>query len=171
MRGSRKMGARLTALATPAVALLLSGCFLVFEKGLSSLEGRYAVEVAPNWVEVTAGGADNSWRQEQSGAIIYTDSNCEHHFEDSPLDRLVEAQASALENRELLSKSELRLVGRAALTSRHRGLLDGVLVSLTTTVVKRSSCVYDFVMIGPPELEQGDIDAYEQLLASFRVEL
>jgi hypothetical protein len=133
----------------------------------SSLEGRYRVEPPSGWVEVNPGGADYSWWNSDTGATIYTDSNCEHHFEDSPLSRLVEAQVTALDDVELQHSESTTILGRAGLSALHYGSIDGVRVSVRTTVVKRNGCVYDFVMVGPIGENLALSDSYDSLVASF----
>jgi hypothetical protein len=149
---------------------LLQGCFLVNGGASSSLEGRYRVEAPAGWVTVNPGGADYSWWNSDSGATIYTDSNCEHHFEDSPLIRLVEAQVVALDEVELLHTESRTIMGRAGLSTLHHGSIDGVRVSVRTTVVKRNGCVYDFVMVGPIGQDTSLSESYDSLVASFEAQ-
>ena len=146
---------------------LLQGCFLVTSSTSSSLEGRYRVEAPLGWVEVNPGGADYSWWNSSAGATIYTDSNCEHHFEDSSLDRLVDSQVAALDDVELQSSESTTILGRAGLSTLHFGSIDGVRVSVRTTVVKRNGCVYDFVMVGPVSEDASLSESYASLVASF----
>jgi len=137
--------------------------------GSSTLEGRYRVAAPVGWVAVNPGGADYSWWHSDIGATIYTDSNCEHHFEDLTLSRLIDAQVATLDDVELQSSESTTILGRAGLSTVHHGSIDGVSVSVRTTVVKRNGCVYDFVMVGPVTDEAGLGQSYASLVSSFEM--
>ena len=157
---------RLAALVV--VLSVLSGCWAFGSSG-SRLEGRYRLEVLESpWVSVDSGGADFAWWHKESGATIYSDSNCEKGFSDSSLERLANAQSAAIDDAEQVSIREHRLADRDALTAVYRGQVDGVSVQVTTTVMKKDRCIYDFVMVAPIEADDTLDEDYQALVASFR---
>ena len=153
-----------------AVSVLsLSACW-PFGGGRSRLEGRYTTDHPGRlWAAVDPGGADRAWWHTESGATVYTDSNCEQAFVDNPLERLAQAQAAAIDDAELVESRDHRLSGRAALTAVYTGQLDGVPVAVTTTVLKKNQCIYDFVLVAPVGQVDEVLDDYEAVVASFQI--
>ena len=148
---------------------LLSGCW-AFGSGGSRLEGRYRLsDLERPWTVVDAGGADFAWWHRETGATIYTDSNCEKAFSDSSLERLANAQAAAIDDSQLVELKEHRLSERDALTAIYAGQVDGVPVRVMTTVVKKDRCIYDFVMVAPVSTDAPLEQDYQSLVASFEV--
>ena len=147
---------------------LLSGCWAFGSDG-SRLEGRYRLaQLERPWTTVDAGGADYAWWHRESGATIYSDSNCEKGYSDSSLERLANAQSAAIDDAEQVSLREHRLAERDALTAVYSGQVDGVPVVVTTTILKKDRCIYDFVMVAPVGSEDVLTADYDSLVASFR---
>jgi len=152
-----------------AAALSLSACW-PFGGGRSRLEGRYTTDHPGRlWAAVDPGGADKAWWHTENGAAVYTDSNCEQAFVDNPLERLAQAQAAAIDEAEMVESREHRLAERAALTVVYKGQLDGVPVSVTTTVLKKNQCIYDFVLVAPVDRVEEVLGAYETVVTSFKI--
>jgi hypothetical protein len=59
-------------------------------------------------------------------------------------------------------------VERDALTAVFKGQVDGVPVMVTTTVVKKDRCIYDFVMVAPVTADESLSADYDSLVESFR---
>jgi hypothetical protein len=153
------------------VGLGLSACW-PFGGGSTSayMEGRYTLSPLPRpWKIVDPGGADNAWWHKQAGATLYTDSNCEKGYSDSALSRLARAQAAAIEAPELVSENTHTLAKRAAYTAHYSGHVDGVPVGVTTTVLKKGNCIYDFVLIAPVSAAEALRNDYDSHIASFRI--
>ncbi len=134
------------------------------------MEGRYTMDpLGRDWKSVDPGGADNAWWHKEAGATLYTDSNCEKGYSDSSLARLARAQAAAIETPVLVSEHTGQLASRAAYTARYSGQVDGVPVAVTTTVLKKGRCIYDFVLIAPVSGAEALHSDYESHVASFRI--
>ena len=149
----------------------LSACW-PFGGGSSKayMEGRYTLDpLGRAWKSVDPGGADKAWWHKKMGATLYTDSNCEKGYSDSSLPRLARAQAAAIETPVLVLEQTHQLASRAAYTARYSGHVDGVPVSVTTTVLKKGRCIYDFVMIAPVSGAEVLYSDYESHVASFRI--
>ena len=146
----------------------LSGCWAFGSDG-SRLEGRYRLDTLERpWTTVEPGGADFAWWHRESGATIYADSNCEKGFSDSSLERLAAAQSAAIDEAQQVALREHRLADREALTAVYQGLVDGVPAVVTTTVLKKDRCIYDFVMVAPTSADDSLAADYDSLVASFR---
>ena len=147
---------------------VLSGCWAFGSDG-SRLEGRYRLQALERpWTTVDPGGADYAWWHRETGATIYSDSNCEKGFSDSSLERLASAQSAAIDDAQQIALREHRLVERDALTAVFKGQVDGVPVMVTTTVVKKDRCIYDFVMVAPVTADESLSADYDSLVESFR---
>ena len=134
------------------------------------MEGRYTTQhPGDNWSSVDPGGADRAWWHDVTGATLYTDSNCGKSYSDSSLTRLASAQAEAIDDAVLQESREFRLVGRAAYVATYGGQVDGVAVTVTTTVVKKRKCIYDFVLIAPVRDNEQVHQDYDALVASFQI--
>jgi hypothetical protein len=159
----------------PVVVLLLgvglSACWpFGGGSGKAYMEGRYTMEpLGGAWKSVDSGGADNAWWHKEAGATLYTDSNCEKGYSDSSLARLARAQAAAIESPVLVSENTHQLANRAAYTARYSGEVDGVPVAVTTTVLKKGKCIYDFVLVAPVSRAEALHSDYESHVESFRI--
>jgi hypothetical protein len=160
------------ALCLSAVlGLFLSACW-PFGGGSARayMEGRYSLEPLPrSWSGVNPGGADEAWWHESTGATLYTDSNCEKGYSDSSLERLARAQSAAIDDPRMASETTFRLAGREAYTAHFLGQVDGVPVAVTTTVLKKAMCIYDFVLVAPISGVDSLLPDYEAFVASFRI--
>jgi hypothetical protein len=153
------------------LALVLAACW-PFGGGSSRsrLEGRYLTDhPGKQWRGVDAGGADKAWWHSVTGATLYTDSNCEKAYSDSSLSRLARAQSAAIDGAVLREAKDHQLAGRAAYTATFDGRVDGVAVAVTTTVMKKGKCIYDFVLVAPVSDSDEVSRDYEALVASFRI--
>ncbi len=162
----------MTARCTLILALgaVLCACWPFGGGGRSKLEGRYSVEHPGRpWAAVDPGGADRAWWHTENGTTLYTDSNCEQAYVDNSLERLAQAQAAAIDDATLRESTQHRLAGRAALTATFDGQVDGVPVVVTTTVLKKDQCIYDFVMVAPVNGATGVLADYESVVASFQI--
>ena len=154
-----------------ALTLFLTACW-AFGGGSSRsrLEGRYSTDHPGKlWGGVDSGGADRAWWHKVTGATLYTDSNCETAYSDSSLSRLARAQSAAIDGAVLREAKEHKLSGRAAYTAIFDGRVDGVAVSVTTTILKKGKCIYDFVLVAPMTDSEEVSRDYEALVASFRI--
>lgn len=152
------------------LVLVASGCMSRAARRAERLEGRYQLgSPGSGWQVVSPGGADHAFHNDALSATIYTDSNCGSRYEDAPLERLAESVVFGVADAEPVMREEGQLDGRASLTVRQRGRLDGVPVELGVVVVKKNDCVYDLVLIAPPDrrFEQA-WDGFQDTVRGFR---
>ncbi|MCB9781005.1 MAG: hypothetical protein H6742_20720 [Alphaproteobacteria bacterium] len=148
--------------------LVLGGCSARHRKAKRA-EGNYDVGVpGGDWAKVEPGGADHAWHHVDLGASIYTDSNCESRFDDSPLPRLASSMVFGIARGQPLRDEERVIDERAGLVRTWQGQLDGVDVQLGVAVLKKHDCVYDVTVVAPPDSFEASWDAFERVLAGFR---
>jgi len=151
----------------------LAGC----ARGGRYTEGRfvsrdlvYRADGLPDAWDIGAHpGADVSFVRRDLGATIYVDNSCTR-YRDASLHTLANHLFFGFEDVEVLQQDILQLDGREALRRVAEARLDGVLVRLGITVLKKNNCIFDLVLIS----EHGSFDAafadYLELLESFQVE-
>ncbi|NOY25032.1 MAG: hypothetical protein GXP62_04080 [Oligoflexia bacterium] len=148
------------------VGVLSSGC-LGGHKATRQ-EGHYDVgSPGEAWIIVRPGGADHAWVHDGISASIYTDSNCATRFDDRPLDRLADSVVFGIATSKPLRDETRTIDGRDALIRVVDGNLDGVVVRIAATVLKKDDCVYDLLYIAPPATFDTGWDSYEAVLAGF----
>ncbi len=149
--------------------VFLGSCMGRAARQAGRMEGRYEMEIpAQGWSEVPGGGADYAWRNEQLGATLYADSNCGSRYQDLPLERLLQHQMTGIVVEDRVLEERSQVDGRTALTVRLEGRLDGVKAGVALTILKKDDCVYDFVVLGPPNQFDAIFQDYEAALATFR---
>lgn len=149
---------------------LVAGCMSRSARESQRLEGRYSLgEPGQGWKSVSAGGADYAFRNDDLSATLYTDSNCGARYEDSPLPKLAASAIFGVAEGEPSFQDTGKLDGRTFYSLRQRGTLDGVPVELGVLVVKKDQCVYDMVVIAPPDGRfEGAWEAFQATAAGFR---
>jgi hypothetical protein len=149
--------------------VILASCMGRAARLAARMEGRYEMEIpASGWSGVPGGGADYAWRNEQLGATLYADSNCGSRYQDLPLERLLQHQMTGIVVEKRILEDRGQVDGRTALTVRLEGRLDGVKAGVALTILKKDECVYDFVVLGPPNQFDAIFRDYEAALATFR---
>lgn len=149
-----------------ALVLALGGCA---GRHASRLEGRYDLgDPGSGWERVRPGGADQAWRNADSGATIYADSNCAERFDDDPLEGLLDRLVLGVAQGPPTREASGTLDGRASLMRVWDGSIDGVAVGVAAAVFKKDFCVYDVVYIAPPSSFEAGFTAFESVTAGFR---
>ncbi len=96
-------------------------------------------------------------------ATIVTDALCGPKYDDGPLPRLSQELYQRLQSRKMTKETNLTLDGREAVRTQGEGLMDGVPIRMDVVVMKKDSCLYDFIYFAPPETfasGTGDFEAY-----------
>jgi len=165
-------------LAAGAILLLASGCATTrggFENGWFvrpiKLEGPqgstpttllYRTAAPPSgWGEGEAPPGDFAFYNPALGATVYADSSCGKKYDDSPLTVLSNHLTMGFELVEQIEETEGSLSGRGSLERLSSAELDGVPVTLATTVVKKDVCVFDLILIARP-------DSFDRALTDYR---
>lgn len=97
--------------------------------------------------EVKTGEARIALQDDKVGATVAIDARCNQETDDVPLQALVQHLFLQFEDRTILSTREFSLDGRAALRTELKARLDGVWRHFVVVVMKKDSCVYDFLHV------------------------
>ena len=186
------MDRRATLLATVAALLLappaLSGCataragwvgdWWVQTVEMKGPAGDYAMEVryragptGSDWAEGPAPPGDFSFYNKRLGATIYADSSCGKKYQDAPLTVLSNHLTMGFDDVEPGAETVLRLSDRAGLERLSTGRLDGVGVTLASSVVKKGPCVFDLVLVASPDGFEQALDDYRRFRDGFDAEV
>ncbi len=160
----------------PLLFLLLlgSGCA---HSGGTFADGRFTrgdleYRVGPlpgHWVLASRKPADLGFARPDLGASLHVDSSCER-YRDARLNALANHLFYGFDDIEVLAQELLEIDGREALRRVVSARLDGVRVQLGVTVLKKNSCIFDLVLVAPPEVFEDAWDDYVPFVDDFRVD-
>ncbi|MBI3073544.1 MAG: hypothetical protein HYY84_15645 [Deltaproteobacteria bacterium] len=155
----------LALLAFQAVACSHDG---KFANGVySNREARFRIGAAPSGFKLIAvQEAGLSFYNAPRGATIGVNVTC-READDVPLAALRDHLVFGFTERKQLSEEVISLDGREALVTRLDGKLDGVPVRLTSAVLKKDACVYDFTFAARPAAHGGDDAAFLSFVRGF----
>ncbi len=163
---------------TPVLLLLsltvLGGCA---HQGGRFADGRYTSrelsyrlgELPSTWRVDDLRTADVAFYNRDLSASIYVDNSC-RRYTDAGLNALANHLFYGFEDVDIRSQEFFELDGREALRRVARARLDGVLVLLGITVVKKNTCIFDLVLVAPRDQFEEAFADYEELLEGFAVE-
>jgi len=131
---------------------------------------RYRIgELPAPWRRVSLKDNDIAWTLPGDGHSIAVNSTCQG-YEDAPLPVLTRHLSVGFTDPQLLEQQTATLDGREALRSHYRAKLDGVPIELLVVVMKKNSCVYDFMYVSPDghfDEKSGD---FERMIQQFKSE-
>lgn len=135
----------------------------------SSKDLEYRVGDLPDgWRLGSRKPADVAFYLRKQGATIYIDNSC-RRYTDASLDMLVNHLFYGFDDLEVLEQETYVLDDREALHRIVRARLDGVLVQLGVTVIKKNNCIFDLVLLAPREHFDDVYPAYEDFVDGFEV--
>ena len=151
----------------------LSGC----TRGGRFTDGRYvshelvyrADGLPTDWNLGSHPGADVSFVRRDLGATIYVDNSCTR-YRDATLHTLANHLFFGFDDVEVLQQDILEIDGREALRRVASARLDGVLVRLGVTVIKKNNCIFDLVLVSSDDSFDAAFEDYLVLLENFHVE-
>lgn len=140
---------RLSSFALAAVALATACGGAQFDgREFSNDELAFRVQSVPDgWREIEVTEELVAFRDDARGATISVYGRCGRDGDDVPLTALTHHLLIGFTDREVKSQESLQLDGREALRTEVRGKLDGVETHLLVYVLKKNTCVYDFLHI------------------------
>lgn len=141
-----------------------TGKVLSYQDGkVLTKKGFYRVgQLTEAWMRMHVKRAVIVFRNKELGATISTDSFCDDAYDDAQLPVLTKHLLGGIEDIHIMEQKTLMLDGRAALRSVMAGKMDGVPIRLSTVVVKKNECLFDFYLVSSPE-------KYEQAVSDFKV--
>lgn len=145
-----------------AAARLEDGAYVVRDKG-------YRVTPPSGWERI-ATDADLALGRPALGAGLMAHGSCEGRAPSRPLPLLARHLRFGLRDVASLEESAVTVAGWPALASRLTARLDGVPVGVRAVTVQGPRCVYDLVLVAPPEALVAVLPDFERFTASFAPE-
>jgi hypothetical protein len=133
-------------------------------------DGPIAFRVPPapsSWRRLEVGDAALAFRDEAREASVLVNAHCNERDQDVPLVALTNQLVMGTTERDAQIEETLAMDGREARHTRMNAKLDGVLRSYDIYVLKKDSCVYDFVYVAPPERLAAGVGDFEQFVRGF----
>jgi hypothetical protein len=167
LRRSGRPNRRLTAVALTGLTAL-GGCGGAHFDGSTYRSGNVAFRVGPtpaSWQRIDVSHAALAFRDASRDATIAVNSRCGTDGEDVPLTALTQHLFLSFTEREILEQKVVPMDGREAMNTVLSAKLDGVVKKFDVWVLKKDSCVYDFMYIARPDrFDQGvgDFDRFVQ---------
>jgi hypothetical protein len=118
-------------------------------------ELRFRVgQVPSSWRQIGVDDALLAFRDDPANATIALNGRCGIDGDDVPLTALTHHLFLEFSERDLGSQTALALDGREALRTEVTAALDGVKKHYVVYVLKKNSCVFDFMYISAAEVAQ-----------------
>jgi hypothetical protein len=147
----------------PAVLFFVAcgGSPVTFENGVYHGHGiSFGVgDVPSSWHRVDVDDAPLAFRDDQ-GSSVLVNGRCNLRSDDVPLVALTNQLIAGTTDREFLKEETIPLDKREARHTVLKAKLDGVDLVWDVYVMKKNGCVYDVVLVTPP-------DRFEQRSAAF----
>ncbi len=169
MTGTSKTGGFVLALLL-ALFLPLYGC------GGASFNGQQyrgngmtfrVGPVPPDWRRIKVGHALLAFRDDSAEATIALNGRCDKDGDDVPLSALTHHLFLMFTHRNIISQRTLSMDGRAAMRTELVAELDGVPKHFIVYVLKKNSCVYDFIHIAAVHPPESSTRAFESFVRGF----
>ncbi len=119
--------------------------------------------VPSGWRRINVGHALLAYRDDAAEATIALNGRCNKDGDDVPLQALTHHLFLMFTHRDIISQQTLPMDGRAAMRTELTAELDGVPKHFIVYVLKKDSCVYDFIHIAavhPPEQSTRAFEAF-----------
>ena len=154
-----------------ALGGLLAGCAAARTRadGRAIVVSRkgYRVVPPPGWEPIASTNADVALRQPTLGAGLMAHATCDGKTARRTLPVLVRHLRFGLRDVHDLDEAPVEVAGHRGLRSRFTARLDGVLVAVGADTLEERGCVYDLVVVAPPEQLRAAAEDFERFAASF----
>ncbi len=174
MLRSRHWGRFQTVLASLACVV---ACSLPLACASSGFDGhvyhddemRFRVGPIPgSWRKIVVEGARLAFRSDAANSTVAVNARCKVDGDDVPLASLTQHLFLEFTERTVTSQSTVSLDGRQALRTEVSAALDGVKKQYLVYVLKKDSCVYDFMYIAAePDALVGARAEFERFVQGF----
>ncbi len=136
----------------------------VYESDELSFEVQH---IPPSWEAIDASHGLITFRDDSAQATIAVNGRCGEDGDDVPLTALTHHLFLSFTEREVVSQEESMLDGRAVLRTEINAKLDGVPKHFIVYVLKKNTCVYDFVHISPEGASAQSRSDFDRFVAGF----
>jgi hypothetical protein len=143
--------------------LIAAGCAGSNFDGHVFHEGALHFRVGPvpaSWRNVEVEGTLLSFRDDAANSTIAVNGRCGLDGDDVPLEALTHHLFLHFTDRKLIGQERFELDGRAALRTELNAALDGVPLYYRVVVLKKDTCVYDFVLMSPSGAGKAGFDRF-----------
>jgi hypothetical protein len=127
--------------------------------------------LGPNWKKAALEGEESSadfiYVNQKTSAYIAVNSMCKR-YPDSSLASLSKQLMGPMSNAEIIAQEKLMIDEREALSTRSKGLLDGVAVEAKFVVVRKNECIFDFSLVAGKRIFDEDEEDFDRLVKGFR---
>lgn len=133
-------------------------------------EGNVAFElrdIPPGYRRIALEGASVAFRDEANDASIVVKGRCGVAADDAPLEALTNHLLIGTTEREFLHEETIPFDGREARHTVVKAKLDGVPMTFSIFVLKKDSCIYDFVRVAPPPRFEPGKDEFRRFVLGF----
>lgn len=129
----------------------------------------YRIGTLPNsWKRNNIEGGDLAYSNTQFDATMTVNSTCNEKKKNYSLKALSESLLIGIRGKEALEREEIIVDGQKALKTIYIGRLDNVPIKITTVVLKKGICIYDFTYASSPEhFEIGIVD-FNNFVSQFK---
>ena len=174
-RGARAARAARTRRASLAWAVLAgiatTGCAARFDGRTYHGDGfTFAIGEPPaSWRRLEVGHASLAFEDATSGVDVLVNGRCDRDGEDVPLRSLVQHLFIQFTERSAIDERIEPFDGREAMRASLTAKLDGVPRRFVAWVLKKDGCVYDVLLVAPPDASDSTIGAFDAWTRSFHV--
>ncbi len=158
------------------VLLALLGCMSGPACASSEFDGhvyrsgelRFRVgQIPSNWRAIDVDNALLAFRDDPANATVALNGRCGVDGDDVPLASLTQHLFLQFTDRDLGTQKSLSLDGREALRTEITAALDGVKKHYVVYVLKKNSCVYDFMYIAAVGNDTAALTAFDGFVQGF----
>src|SRR6478735_1904074 len=165
----RHLGKFEASLAGLGAALLLTACASSGFDGHVYKDDDVHFRVGPvpsAWRRLEVDDARLAFRDDPANATVAVNGRCGLDGDDVPLTSLTQHLFLQFTEREQISQTKVSLDGREALRTELNAALDGVKKRYLVYVLKKDSCVYDFMYIASDSAPGSNAD-FERFVQGF----
>jgi hypothetical protein len=124
-------------------------------------------QIPSDWHPIDVDDALLAFRDQPANATVALNGRCGVDGDDVPLVSLTQHLFLQFTDRDLGTQRSLSLDGREALRTEITAALDGVRKHYVVYVLKKNSCVYDFLYIAASDGDPGALAAFDGFVQGF----
>lgn len=158
-------------MAVAAVAGVVIGCAVArrLDGGVYVVPSKgYRVVAPPGW-EAVESKADVALRHPAFDAGLMAHGTCEGKTPRRPLPILARHLRFGLRDVRDLDEAPVQVAGQRGVRTRFTARLDAVPVAVSAVALEGRGCVYDLVVVAPPDRLSAVAGDFERFVASFRL--
>lgn len=123
--------------------------------------------VPGSWKPIEVTRALLAFRDADADATIAINGRCGEDGDDVPLAALTKHLFLMFTEQQIMNQSVVPMDGREAMRTQLFAKFDGVRKAFVVYVLKKDSCVYDFMYVGAPEGFEHGVGNFDQFVRGF----